>query len=364
MKALERLGLLYTLWRTPTPPGVILYVTARCNQKCGMCFYWRQTEGCREEAELTLDELEKISLGFSDIVQLSLTGGEPFLREDLCEIVSIFAKNNRVPYITIPTNGSLPDRIPEMAGRMLRENPRTVIRIVLSIDGIEEAHDRIRGMAGAYKKLLATYEALLPLRAGHGNLLIDMNTVYSRLNEGRAQELFEWVKANFRVDNYSVTYVRGDTRDQAAAAAGPGGYLALCKRLAVPLTGCDARPWHGLLRAVADESRRIIADTLLNRRSRLPCLAGEKMVVISETGRVFPCELLPRKLGDLRCDGYDIKKILGGAESASIRGYIEKTKCSCTFECAVTGNLVFHWPSYTGLLARAASEKIKILFHP
>ena len=60
MKALERLGILYTLLRTPTPPGVILYVTARCNQACGMCFYWKQRESSRKEDELTLEELEKI----------------------------------------------------------------------------------------------------------------------------------------------------------------------------------------------------------------------------------------------------------------------------------------------------------------
>ncbi len=361
MKPAGRLGLLYTLFRTPTPPYVILYVTARCNQRCGMCFYWKQQAAARAEDELTLAELEKISRGFSDIVQLSLTGGEPFLRADLCEIAALFARNNRVRYLTIPTNGSLPDRIPGMVGRMLEENPRTVIRVALSIDGAGEEHDRVRGMPGAYEKLTATYKALLPLRARYGNLLIDLNTVYSRLNEHRAAELFDFVKANFRADNYSVTWVRGDTREPAAAAPGPAGYLALCERLAVPLTGSDARPWHGLLRAVAEKSRGIIAARLLGGRARLPCLAGRKLVVISETGRVFPCELMDRCLGGLRGSGYDIKKILGGAACAAARGYIERTKCSCTFECAVNASLIFHWPSLPGLLASAAVRKVKAL---
>ena len=57
--------------------------------------------------ELTLEEIDKITKTMDPILQLLLTGGEPYLRHDLDQIVKIFYENCKVPIMTIPSNGCI-----------------------------------------------------------------------------------------------------------------------------------------------------------------------------------------------------------------------------------------------------------------
>ena len=62
---------------------LILYVTNRCNFKCNFCFYHAEVEKGRKPNELSTAEIQRFSETLGPIIQLSLTGGEPFLRDDL-----------------------------------------------------------------------------------------------------------------------------------------------------------------------------------------------------------------------------------------------------------------------------------------
>ena len=85
------------------PSYFIFYPTSRCNLKCKHCFYHDSLN--KKFNELTLDEIERITKSMDPILHLILTGGEPYLRHDLDQIVKIFYKNTRVPIRTIPSNG-------------------------------------------------------------------------------------------------------------------------------------------------------------------------------------------------------------------------------------------------------------------
>ncbi|MBF0194856.1 MAG: 4Fe-4S cluster-binding domain-containing protein, partial [Magnetococcales bacterium] len=93
------------------PWYLILYVTSRCNQKCNMCFYWQELNNFKKSQEFTLDEYKKIAQNFPDLFQLTITGGEPTLRDDLADIVEIFYKTCRPRRVTIASNGSRPDQL-------------------------------------------------------------------------------------------------------------------------------------------------------------------------------------------------------------------------------------------------------------
>ncbi|MEK7072359.1 MAG: radical SAM protein, partial [Patescibacteria group bacterium] len=93
----------------PKPTYAILYVTARCNAKCKMCFYWQDIDQARQDQELSLDEIEKISHSMGFLQYLTLTGGEPTLRSDLPQIARIFDRNNNLQFLSIPTNSTLVD---------------------------------------------------------------------------------------------------------------------------------------------------------------------------------------------------------------------------------------------------------------
>ena len=101
-------------------------VTYRCNARCNMCS--RYKEPSRPEEEISLETIRKLpKMYFTNI-----TGGEPFIRTDLKEIVrELYKKSDR---IVISTNGYFTDRILDLA----REFPQVGIRI--SIEGLEETN--------------------------------------------------------------------------------------------------------------------------------------------------------------------------------------------------------------------------------
>ncbi len=84
---------------------LLFFITSKCDATCRHCFFHKSTN--KPMNELTVDEIEKISSNMDDFLQLTLTGGDAALREDLPDIAEIFARNNKVLNITIGTNGFL-----------------------------------------------------------------------------------------------------------------------------------------------------------------------------------------------------------------------------------------------------------------
>ncbi|MBI4227785.1 MAG: radical SAM protein [Candidatus Omnitrophica bacterium] len=357
---LDRAGIVADLAFQRTPIYAILYVTAHCNFRCKMCFYLDQIESASTH-ELTLEEMRRISRSFGRLIQLSLTGGEPFLRRDLAEIAEVFARQNRVRYLTIPTNGSLPDRVEGVVSRLLASCPGTCVRIPLSLDGVGADHDAIRRTPGSFERVGETYRRLAALRARSRNLLIDVNTTFSGLNQDGVDRIVEFVDREWEVDNLSVTYARGAIRDPEARHASVQRYRALIARLQQRPRRREVRPWSPLIRAVIGETWDVIGKTLERQAMVIPCrAAANKLVVISEVGEVYPCEILPGEhfgLGNLREAGYNIRRLLQRPRADGIRQYILKTRCHCTFECAMNTNVVYHWPGYLRLIRRAFRER-------
>ncbi len=192
---------------------MILYVTGKCNFRCGFCFYHAKIQKDGKADELCLDEMEKISRGTGPLIQLSLTGGEPFLRNDLPDITECFIRNTHVKYITVPTNASLTDRIVAYLEQVLPRHPGTFFRIAFSIDAIGTPHDTLRNAPGSYRKIQQSYEAVSPMRKKYSNLVLDCNSVFSSTNEDSILETIRTIERDFDFDNISVTYIRGDVKD-------------------------------------------------------------------------------------------------------------------------------------------------------
>ena len=121
-------------------------VTYRCNARCNMCSRYRAPS--RPEEEIPLETVRKLPrMYFTNI-----TGGEPFLREDLKEIVRELRKKS--DRIVISTNGFFTDRITDLC----REFPDVGIRI--SIEGLERTNNQIRGLEDGFNRGLTTLKKL------------------------------------------------------------------------------------------------------------------------------------------------------------------------------------------------------------
>ena len=68
---------------------MIFYVTNRCNFRCNFCFYSAEIEKGLKPDEMSVSDIKKFAPTIGPLVQLSLTGGETFLRKEFAEIASI-----------------------------------------------------------------------------------------------------------------------------------------------------------------------------------------------------------------------------------------------------------------------------------
>ena len=126
-----------------------IIVTYRCNAKCNMCEVWNYPTKLSEE--IGIDTIKKLP----DMFFCNITGGEPFVREDLPDIVDVLQKKSR--RIVISTNGCFTDRIIALS----KKYPEVGIRI--SIEGMPKTNDSIRGIPGGFDKVLDTLLQLLSM---------------------------------------------------------------------------------------------------------------------------------------------------------------------------------------------------------
>ncbi len=126
-----------------------------CNLNCKHC---RVLEKNTKEQELTLEQAKSLlsQLYYCGTTKLNLSGGEPFLRRDLFDILD-YAKN--FDDIVITTNCTLID---EEIAKKLAQYPN--VRLSISIDGMEAIHDKFRGRKGTFQKVVTT----LPILKKHG----------------------------------------------------------------------------------------------------------------------------------------------------------------------------------------------------
>jgi MoaA/NifB/PqqE/SkfB family radical SAM enzyme len=337
------------------PIHLTFFVTRRCNSKCPFCFYLRSSDAATGDGqELTLDEIRRISSSFGNLLWLAFSGGEIYLREDLVEIARVFYENNKPAIMLFPTNGLLPELISEKTEQILKECPKSVITVKLSLDGLRGDHDEIRNTPGSFARTMETYELLGRLLDTYPHFELGINTVFCSANQERMDEVIEFVAGLRNIKTHTISLVRGDLKDKGCKAVDFGKYLRAIERLEKNLKDRKSstyRFWGAGIKAAQDIlQRRLIHRTMQEQRRLIPCYAGRLNLVLTETGAVYPCEILTRSLGNVRDCGYDIRKLLQSAEAKEAVGFIKDGRCYCTHECYFMTNILFNPGLYPGLL--------------
>lgn len=184
------------------PQAVSLEVTHRCIAKCLMCNIWRiptDTPVLASEDWLTLLSHDL----FADLVELDVTGGEPFLRLDLADLLSDVCqmKMNHLASlktIIVTTNGFLTDRVLEESRKILPEARRADLDLVMvcAMDAVGEVHDTIRRYPGGWSNVDQTIQGLKGLRDNFPNLIIGLKTTVLPLNVGQLDAIARYAAKN------------------------------------------------------------------------------------------------------------------------------------------------------------------------
>ena len=343
------------LWKR-NPIHLTFFVTRRCNARCPFCFYLSsKNEAAQQERELTVDEISRLSASLGNLLWLAFSGGEIFLRPDLVEMTRIFYRQNRPAIILLPTNGLKTDTIREYTEKILQQCPKSTIVVKLSLDGPEPIHDRIRGVAGSYRKTMATYESLAELLAPYPNFELGINSVFCAANQDVMDDLIDRVAKLPHIKTHTISLIRGAVADDTLKEVDLQMYAAAIAKLEANLkhrTGTTYRFCGSRIKAAQDIlQRRLIHATSREQKAQLPCYAGRLNLVLGESGDLYPCETFTERFrfGNVRGHGYDIPRLLATPRSREILAEIRKG-CFCTHECYMMTNILFNPRLYPALL--------------
>ncbi len=319
----------------PSIKHLILHITNRCNMRCRHCF----VDIDKAVQELTLNEIGTISKKFSDLIWLDIGGGEPTLRDDLEEIVSLFDFKE----LSIPTNGWDTNRIVKML-KKIHLNTDGKLIVTLSLDGMQRTHDEIR-CPMSFERTIQTFNRLKEING----MRIKFNTVLCEKNVEEIIDLMHFVRG-LRPAFHSILMLRGVSRDPSMRLPSVERMKMLESDIYRIQRSYDYGRRGILLRVQRNYQaykRELTMKALEVRRQPVLCRAGISHLVIWPEGSVSICELLS-SIGNIR--EKTLEGLLNSAEMKRAISSVRKGDCFCTHDCNMIENILLNPNSYLKLL--------------
>ena len=315
---------------------LIVHVTNHCNFRCQHCFI-----DFSPKRDLPLDHYLRLGPEVGQLFWLDIGGGEPFIRRDLADIIAAF----RAKVVQIPTNGSLPERITDtldrLAGRTSAE-----IAISLSLDGLEQTHEEIRGAKGNWKQVWDTFEMLRE----RGGVKLKINTVLHKDNCNEIVALMQEVRRR-QPDFHSIILLRGDPMNPEFALPPMAVLRELAPQIFSILETYDYGKGAMMAHVLRNYHRylwNVSMQTIERETQVIPCLAGRAHMVVLGNGDVSSCEMLD-PVGNIKEQSW--QSIDASNALAVQRRSIRNKDCHCTHNCAMLGSILFRPASLPHLLS-------------
>ncbi|KCZ70789.1 putative Fe-S oxidoreductase [Candidatus Methanoperedens nitroreducens] len=318
------------------PLNLTVSITYHCNSRCKTCNVWK-----KRTDEFTTDEFDKTfkSIGRSPY-WLTISGGEPFLRDDIVEICHSAYNHFKPGIINIPTNGILYNTIPGKVEEIIKSCTGTKIIINLSIDGIGERHDYIRNVKNNFKKALRTYEALRAL--DYPDFSLGIHTVISNYNVSDISQIY-----NYFIDKSPDSYITEIAEERVELdTVGTGITPSVedyTKSIDFLINQVEQGMYSGIpkvMQAFRLEYYNHVKATLRKKQQILPCYAGFASAHIAPDGDVWTCCIKADPIGNVREVDYDFKKVWFNSNAYKQRKSIKNKECYCPMANAHYTNML------------------------
>jgi MoaA/NifB/PqqE/SkfB family radical SAM enzyme len=322
------------------PLSYTFSLTGKCNSRCKTCNIWQQ----KTQVELTKEEWQKIfqSLGKSPY-WVTLSGGEPFLRTDITEIVADLCRICKPKIINIPTNGLLTEKIIEALRKITKANPKTNFVINLSLDGVGNKHDKARGVKGNFEKVIKTLSLLKKNKCS--NLTIGIHTVISKNNVKEIPSIADYVLDTLKPDSYiteiAENRVELDNLSNKIQPS-PEDYKTAMAYLKTRMKKEKIAIFPRIQRAFRLVYYDLVIRILKEQKQVVPCYAGVVSAQIAPNGDIWPCCVRADILGNLKENNYDFKKIWFSSKADIVRKSIKDKKCYCPLANASYTNILLN----------------------
>jgi MoaA/NifB/PqqE/SkfB family radical SAM enzyme len=307
----------------------LIAITYRCNAHCHMCNTWQYPT--KPEDELQPGDLESLP----HVKFANITGGEPFLRQDIQDIVEVLRP--KADRIVISTNGYFTDRILSLAERF----PGLGFRV--SLEGLPAANDELRGIKDGFDHGIRT---LLKLRQ-LGLKDIGFGITLSDRNADDLLELYELAEtmgmefATAAVHNTYYFHKHDNVINEKDRVA------ANLEQLALRLVNTRrpknwARAWFNVG----------LANYVRGGKRILPCHMGSDVFFVDPFGRVMPCNAMEAPMGSLKEQSFD--QIWSSEQAAEVRRRVATCEANCWMIGSVSPAMkrYVHVPAVWGLQAK------------
>ncbi len=290
-----------------------------------MCNIWKNPPTVLLQAT----EYAKLPLSLKTI---NITGGEPFLRADLVDVVRTIDSILPRSRIVFSTNGMMTDTIVEKLKQIRTFHSR--IGVGVSIDGIASTHDTIRGVPGIFDHAIATVRKLK--EAGFSDLRIAMTLQES--NVRAVEQVFELsrelgVEFTMTLAHDSDLYFKksGNVSSELLEAVAEELPSVLLHQLKSKSVKDWFRAFH--TQGIFDASHRRLYTS--------SCEAGQSYFFMSPEGDVYPCNVLNLKIGNISSvKSWDELCTKDAEESA--RQIVRNCKKDCWMICNARSLMIAH----------------------
>lgn len=318
-------------------PIVILMPHSACNCRCVMCDIWKGNHHLRQLTEQDVDGL-MASLRGLGVRQVLMSGGEALLNPNFFRLCAILKQEDL--RITLLSTGIA---LARHAGDLIR----WVDEIIVSLDGDEEGHDRIRNVPGAFRKMR---EGIAALHARRPDLRVTGRTVIHRLNFRKLPVI---VEAALDLGLRQISFLPADVTSEAFNRSDPWDERRQQEVLPereeldelMDLLRGVVRRYPALFesRFIAESPEKFIrigeyytAAYGLNPYPYKKCNAPWVSTVVEADGTVRPCFFLP-PLGNIHAQ--PLETILNSPEAIDFRRSLDMDANATCVRCVCYLNL-------------------------
>jgi radical SAM protein with 4Fe4S-binding SPASM domain len=314
-------------------------VTHRCNLRCAMCFQRKRTDGA---GELTAGEIKKAVDDLPRWTIVTFTGGEPFMRADFRSILAHALDRRKCNILTnaeLVTDADIDTFV-----------DKGLSLIGVSIDGLENTHDRIRRKNGLFGKAAEVLKKISEKKRKKGTMfpLIDVKTVILEENIGELAGIHAFANS-LNADFFSLSLPKLSDRQfnepyyddlekdifgvpsrPAQPPGGDGQDAALAQLDTIARAGGPAKLRFYPYKMCGAEAVRKYYGGNLSTDDFAPCAVPWSLVCVSPYGDVFPC--ISYNAGNLRRE--PLGKIWNGARLRAFRSRLDGKKLDrCCLGC-------------------------------
>jgi len=357
-KALTKAKIAYkNLAQVPNPFRINVAVTYRCNLRCKMCSIWKVYQ---ESPDLARDEMNSddytplFDAVSNDLFWLGITGGEPFLKKDLVDIVYLAAsKSPKLHILELTTNGFSEGTIEKKVNEILEGANIPFITVGVSIDGPPLKHDYIRGRKGAWNRAIATYKKLCKISSSHPNLSPHISYTISSHNAGCFLDFLsalaeegigmETDLISVGIEHSGHLYHNEGSRKGSLFYGANADIRFLLSRIGI---------LRSLTKGIVEGGRHLFKKMFLisaidflkkPNKMVIPCAALFCSCFIDPFGFVYPCSIYGEKLGNVRKTSFH--HIWHSHTANNLRESIKEEKCPiCWSPCEAEPSFLMSLP--------------------